>query len=124
MDTAMEMERNPVSTRFSLSVEDEQADTGRDGRACLAKPNSQGRTGTGKCYFPCSADQKQDWQPYPVDPYSAISDDHTTQSKYLYNNTRLVHVQQHVQPILSTGHVYLLSEIFTPACVVMVSPGT
>ena len=27
-------------------------------------------------YFPCSADHEQDWQPYPVDPYSAICDDH------------------------------------------------
>ena len=29
-----------------------------------------------KC-FPSSADPEQDWQPYPVDPNSAISDDHT-----------------------------------------------
>ena len=28
-------------------------------------------------YFPCSADHEQDWQPYPVDPHSAICDDHT-----------------------------------------------
>ena len=28
-------------------------------------------------YFPCSADPEQDWQPYPVEPYSAICDDHT-----------------------------------------------
>ena len=28
-------------------------------------------------YIPCSADHEQDWQPYPVDPYSAIiCDDH------------------------------------------------
>ena len=27
--------------------------------------------------FPCSADHEQDWQPYPVDPYSAICDDLT-----------------------------------------------
>ena len=27
--------------------------------------------------FPCSADHEQDWHPYPVDPYSAIRDDHT-----------------------------------------------
>ena len=32
--------------------------------------------GQGKKHFPCSADHEQDWQPYPVDPYSAISDDH------------------------------------------------
>ena len=27
-------------------------------------------------YFPCSADHEQDRQPYPVDPSSAICDDH------------------------------------------------
>ena len=35
------------------------------------------RGGQGNIYFPCSADHEQDWQPYPVDPYSAICDDHT-----------------------------------------------
>ena len=30
----------------------------------------------GNIHFPCSADHEQDWQPYPVDPYSAICDDH------------------------------------------------
>ena len=30
--------------------------------------------GQGNIRFPCSADQEQDWQPYPVNPYS---DDHT-----------------------------------------------
>ena len=33
--------------------------------------------GQGDIHFPCSADHEQDWQPYPVDPYSAICDDHT-----------------------------------------------
>ena len=29
--------------------------------------------------FRCSSDHEQDWQPFPVDPYSAICDDqHTT----------------------------------------------
>ena len=28
--------------------------------------------GQGNISFPCSADHEQDWQPYPVDPYSAI----------------------------------------------------
>ena len=32
--------------------------------------------GQGNFQFPCSADHEQDWQPYPVDPSSAISDDH------------------------------------------------
>ena len=33
--------------------------------------------GQGSIHFPCSADREQDWQPYPVDLYSAICDDHT-----------------------------------------------
>ena len=33
---------------------------------------------------PCSADHEQDWQPYPVDPYSAICDDHTYYRQYYY----------------------------------------
>ena len=27
--------------------------------------------GQGNIHFPLSADHEQDWQPYPVDPYSA-----------------------------------------------------
>ena len=54
----------------------EQADAGWDGRTCLARPNSQARPGQGNISFSCSADHEQDWQPYPVDPYSAICDDH------------------------------------------------
>ena len=33
--------------------------------------------GQGNNNFACSADHEQDWQPYLVDPYSAICDDHT-----------------------------------------------
>ena len=33
--------------------------------------------GQGNIHFPCSADHEQDWQPYPVDPYSAMCDDYT-----------------------------------------------
>ena len=29
-------------------------------------------------------DHEQDWQPYPVDPYSAICDDHTYIHTYKY----------------------------------------
>ena len=28
--------------------------------------------GRGNIHFPCSADHEQDWQPYPVDPHSAL----------------------------------------------------
>ena len=51
----------------------------RDG---MAEPVSRDQIlrharGQGNIPFPCSADHEQDWQPYPVDPYSAICDDHT-----------------------------------------------
>ena len=50
----------------------------RDG---MAEPFSRdqilrGEWGQGNIYFPCSADHEHDWQPYPVDPYSAIRADH------------------------------------------------
>ena len=54
IDAAAKIGRNPVSKhhRFSLSVENEQADKGRDSRTRLARPISQARTGTGKyCFF-------------------------------------------------------------------------
>ena len=39
--------------------------------------------GQGNIHFPCSADHEQDWQHYPVDPYSAICDDHTYIHTYI-----------------------------------------
>ena len=78
MDAAAELGRNPVSKHQNQpEYGDEQTDAGRDCRTRLARPNSQARTGTGEYYFPCSADHERDWQPYPVDPYSDICDDHT-----------------------------------------------
>ena len=41
--------------------------------------------GQGNIHFPCSADHEQDWQPYPVDPYSAICDDHTYIHTYIHH---------------------------------------
>ena len=49
MDAAAKIGRNPASKR--QSVENEQADAGRDGRTRLARPNSQAQTGTGKYQF-------------------------------------------------------------------------
>ena len=40
--------------------------------------------GQGNNIFPCSAVHEQDWQPYPVDPYSAICDDYTYIHTYLH----------------------------------------
>ena len=49
VDAVAESGRDPVSKhqpiRFSLSVENERADVGRDGRAGLARPNYQARMG-------------------------------------------------------------------------------
>ena len=39
--------------------------------------------GQGNVNFPCSADHEQDWHPYPVDPYSAIYDDHAYIHEYV-----------------------------------------
>ena len=47
--------------------------------------------GQGNINFPCSADHEQDWQPYPVDPYSAVCDDHT----YQYMDTLAICVTIH-----------------------------
>ena len=57
---------------FSLSME--MSRLTRDG---TAEPVSRDQIlrhvrGQGNVHFPCSADHEQDWQPYPVDPYSAI----------------------------------------------------
>ena len=41
----------------------------------------------GNINFPCSADHEQDWQPYLVDPYSAICDDHTYIHTYIKRHT-------------------------------------
>ena len=46
--------------------------------------------GQGNISFPCLADHEQDWQPYPVDPYSAICDDHTYYYYYYYYYTVVV----------------------------------
>ena len=73
MDAAAEIGRDLVSKhQIQPDYGDEQADAGRDCRTRFARPNSQARMGTGKynINFPCSADHEQNWQPYPVDPYS------------------------------------------------------
>ena len=86
-DVATELGRNPVSKhQIQPEYGDEQADTGRDCRTRLARPNPQARTNADReidMDFPCSADHVQDWQPYPVDPYSCSMCGHT----YIYIHT-------------------------------------
>ena len=75
-----------VSTRFSLSVENEKTGrgTGRPNPSREAK--FSGRNGDSEIFSfaVCAADHEQDRQPYSVDPYS---DDHTYYILYLYMNT-------------------------------------
>ena len=58
--------------------------------------------GQGNVHFPCSADHEQDWQPYPVDPYSAICDDHTYIHTYILGKsgiTKKTKKQKHKEGI-------------------------
>ena len=48
-----ELGRNPESKhQIQHRYGDDQADAGRDNQTCLARPNSQARTGTGKLVSP------------------------------------------------------------------------
>ena len=81
----------------------------RDG---TAEPNSRDQTlrrerGLGKFRFPCSADHKQDWQPYPVDAQPAESDDHThTHCQYISIHTTLGIHSKTLQFFLVTMSTY------------------
>ena len=78
MNAVAESERNPdVSARLSLGVENEQTNAGRDGGTRPRDQILRYERRQRYVHFSCSADHEQDWQPYPVDPYSAICDDHT-----------------------------------------------
>ena len=71
MDAAAELGRNSVSKhQIQPEYGDEQANAGRDCRIRLGRQILRRERGQGIINFPCSADHDQDWQPYPVDPYS------------------------------------------------------
>ena len=65
------MYRSPrVSTIIGQGVENERAHAGRDGRTSLMGPNYLRRERAQETpRFPSLADNEEDWQPYPVDPY-------------------------------------------------------
>ena len=82
-----------TTTRFSFSLE--MSRLTRDG---TAEPISRDQIlrharGQGDINFPCSADHEQDWQPYPVDPYSAIYDDYTYIHTYILDLRALLYLQ-------------------------------
>ena len=64
--TREESRKHQIQPEFG----DEQADVSQDQILRHAR-------GQENINFPCSADHEQNWQPYPVDPDSAICDDHT-----------------------------------------------
>ena len=59
--------------------------------------------GQGNTNLTCSADHEQDWQPYPVDTYSGICDDHT----HTYIRT---YMHTYVYSGTSTAVIWLLRE--------------
>ncbi|CAN0472042.1 unnamed protein product [Ascophyllum nodosum] len=105
MDAAAELGRNPVSKhQIQPEYGDEQADAGRGCRTRLARPNSQARTRTGKC-FPCSVDHAQDWQPQPVDKYSGYMCDHT----YMHSLEQKEHYKHYIIVIGEEKYIYVFT---------------
>ena len=65
-----------MSTRFSLSME--MSRLTRDGTDELVSRDQilRRERGQGNIHSPCSADYVQEWQPYPVNPYSCYMCEH------------------------------------------------
>ena len=70
MDAAAEIGRNPVSTRFTPSMEMSRLTRAGTAEAISRDQILRRERGRGNIYFPCLADHEQDWQLYLVDPYS------------------------------------------------------
>ena len=71
MDAVVEIGRNPVSKHQI------QPECGEWAEPVSRDPILRRERGQGNNHFPCSADREQDWLTYPVDPYSAVCDDHS-----------------------------------------------
>ena len=91
----------------------------RDG---TAEPVSRGQIlrrvrEQGNIHFTCSADLEQDWQPYPVDTYSAICDDHRYIHTYIHSYI-LVHSYERAGTVTSWTsqplHLSLILNVRTP----------
>ena len=64
--------------------------------------------GQGSIRFPYSADHVQDWQPYPVDPYSAICDDHTYIPVHTIIDITTIFVTMYYVTVVMLGHDWWL----------------
>ena len=76
MDAAAELGRNPVS-KHHLSMEMSRLTRDETAEAVSRDQIPRRERGQGNLHFYCSAHHVQDWQPYPVDPYSCYVYDHT-----------------------------------------------
>ena len=74
----------------------------------------------GNINFPCSADHEQDWQPYPVDPYSAACDDRT----YIHTPTPSPPFPRYAKrpdgALYAIDPLFLLPILFSPYCTLKV----
>ena len=88
MDAAAELGKNPVCKhQIQPEYGDEQADAGQDCRAASRETKFSGfEQEEGNIHFSCSIDHEQDWQPYPVDPYSCYMCDHA----YIHTYIRII----------------------------------
>ena len=77
MNTAAELGRNPVSTRFSLSMKMSRLTRGGTAEPVSRDQILRRERGPININFPCSTDPEQDWQPSPVHRNSSYIGDHT-----------------------------------------------
>ena len=86
-------------TRFGLSME--MSRLTRDGTAELVLRDQilRRERGQGNIDFPCSADDEQDWQPYPVNPYSCCICDHAS-------TTHTTGMRRRVARVLSAARTF------------------
>lgn len=76
-----------VSTRFSLDMENDLADTGGDNRTLFARPNSRSRAGTWKFSWP----QRNNWKLHLGDAQSTnLDDDILTLAKIMKSTKRVL----------------------------------
>ena len=93
MDATAELGRNPVSKHHIQPGYGDESRLTRDGTAGPASRDQilRHERGQRNIHFPCSADHVQDWQPYPVDPYSCYMWDYTYIHTYIHSSINSSH---------------------------------
>ena len=81
----------------------------RDGTAELVSRDQilRRERGQGNIAFTCSANREQNWQPYPVDPYSCYMCDHTYMTTECHTRTFFVYeVRNQVGTLVDKDKLY------------------